>query len=77
MNAQEQVLAERVVAAVAADTVADVRLVLHPYLHWSEHGQTLRGRTTVLTMLESRPTLDPPVRVELRDGQIYRWYAGD
>jgi hypothetical protein len=46
---------------------------LHPYLHWTEAGRTVRGRTKVLALLASRPALDPPDAVELRDGQIYRW----
>ena len=51
-----------------------LRLLLHPYLHWTlPDGTVLRGRRTVLAMLE---TTDPPALppdVELRDGQIYRW----
>ena len=50
-----------------------LRLLLHPYLHWTEAGRTIRGRTRVLALLESRAALDPPESVELRDGQIYRW----
>ena len=52
---------------------ARLRLLLHPYLHWAEAGRTVRGRTRVLALLESRVALDPPESVELRDGQIYRW----
>jgi hypothetical protein len=48
-----------------------VRRVLHPYLHW-----TLRGRNQVIAMLECGGTLAAPARVELRDGQIYRWHSG-
>jgi hypothetical protein len=45
-------------------------------LHWSEGSDvlTLRGRANVLHWLMERQTpLVCPERVELRDGQIYRW----
>jgi len=64
-------------AALDAITCGDwdtVRRVLHPYLHWDmPDGQTLRGRNQVIAMLECRGTPAAPARVELRDGQIYRW----
>jgi hypothetical protein len=51
-----------------------LRVMLHPYVHWSAaDGTRLRGRTRVLERLQRA---SPPVRpgaVELRDGQIYRW----
>jgi hypothetical protein len=55
----------------------EVRLLLHPYLHWSERdGVALRGRSRVLQWLAARQApLAPPARIELRDGQIYRWTA--
>jgi len=55
---------------------AVVRLHLHPYLRWQgEDGKWLRGRTTVLERLRSGGTPRPPASVELRDGQVYRWFA--
>jgi hypothetical protein len=53
-----------------------LRCVLHPYLHWTEDGVTIRGRTKVLAHLADAPPSGPPVSYELRDGQIYRWTAG-
>ena len=53
-----------------------VRRVLHPYLHWTENETTTRGRTKVLALLADRDSVDPPVFVEVRDGQIYRWTTG-
>jgi hypothetical protein len=62
-------------AMVARDWDALCSL-LHPYLHWSDDsGQVLRGRAKVLTMLEQSAPPAPPTRVELRNGQIYRWWA--
>ena len=51
-----------------------LRLILHPYLHWTAaDGTQLRGRTTVLARLRDAAAPAEPVAVELRDGQIYRW----
>jgi hypothetical protein len=53
-----------------------LKFLLHPYLHWSEGSDavTLRGRANELHwLMERQPTLVRPERVELRDGQIYRW----
>jgi hypothetical protein len=51
--------------------------LLHAYLHWTDsHGSTVRGRNTVMAMLERAGTAPaPPASIELRDGQIYRWRA--
>lgn len=59
--------------AVAREEWATVRAVLHPYLHWTEGGVTIRGRTKVLAHLTESPVSGPPASYELRDGQIYRW----
>jgi hypothetical protein len=60
-------------AMVARDWDA-LRLLLHPYLHWTDAaGRTIRGRVNVLAMLENSDTPDEPDSIELRDGQIYRW----
>jgi hypothetical protein len=67
----------RVIEAVAAGRWDNVKLLLHPYLHWTqEDGLTRRGRSNVLRWLPSRQrALAPPARFELRDGQVYRWIA--
>jgi hypothetical protein len=67
-----------VLEAAAEGDWEQLKLLLHPYLHWSEEtgAVTRRGRTNVLRWLaERRVPLAPPARVELRDGQIYRWIA--
>jgi hypothetical protein len=51
-----------------------LRLLLHPYLHWSAaDGTRLRGRTKVIERLQHAAPPVMPAAVELRDGQIYRW----
>ena len=66
----------RVLAALTAGDWAAVRLLLHPYLHWTAtDGTVLRGRTKVLAMLQASPVPPAPRSVELRDGQVYRWQA--
>lgn len=77
MTASGDDLVRAVLAAVADGPLEGVRLLLHPYLHWTEHGVTVRGRRQVLNLLATRSVLEPPVRVELRDGQLYRWSADD
>jgi hypothetical protein len=63
-------------AAMAARDWDNLRLMLHPYLHWTEiDGRVLRGRNHVLAMLEWVDLPAPPSAVELRDGQIYRWQS--
>lgn len=54
-----------------------VRLLLHPYLHWTDlEGTTTRGREQVLAMLKQATRIPAAARsIELRDGQIYRWHA--
>ena len=52
-----------------------LRLMLHPYLHWTaSDGSRLRGRSKVMARLQSTTPPAPPAAVELRDGQIYRWH---
>jgi hypothetical protein len=70
-------LAAEVVAAVAAGDPERARVVLHPYLRWTELGVTVRGRRRVLALLSGRSALAAAARVELRDGQIYRWYVDE
>jgi hypothetical protein len=51
-----------------------LRLMLHPYLHWTAaDGSQLRGRTKVIERLQNAAPPAEPVAVELRDDQIYRW----
>jgi hypothetical protein len=52
---------------------AQVRPLLHPYLHFRDGSTKLRGRAQVLGHLAERPTPKPPGEVEVRDGQLYRW----
>jgi hypothetical protein len=69
------------VASVVPDAVVKrdwgvLRPLLHPYLHWVQaDGQAVRGRTKVIGMLQVIGTSGPPACVELRDGQVYRWYV--
>lgn len=65
-------LAAAVLAAVARHDWESLKPLLHPYLHWSDGATKLRGRTKVLAHLAVHP-VSPPVEVELRDGQVYRW----
>ena len=61
-------------AAILAQDWEVLRVLLHPYVRWTDaRGQVVRGRSKVLAMLKEAGTPDPPVEVELRDGQIYRW----
>jgi len=51
--------------------------MLHPYLHWTDgNGKTTRGRSKVMALLElaAEPPTEP-ASIEVRDGQIYRWYS--
>ena len=61
---------EAALDAIAARDWPRLRLLLHPYLHWTGG---IRGRTNVLAHLAAHPDVDPPTSYELRDGQIYRW----
>ena len=74
MDEEGRRAAEAVRGAVARGDGDALRLLLHPYLHWTlEDGTVLRGRRNVLAMLEQAAPPDPPTDVELRDGQVYRW----
>jgi len=68
---------QRAHAAIVAGDWSTVRLLLHPYLHWTDStGGTIRGRAKVLAMLERAAQAPAQARsIELRDGQIYRWLA--
>ena len=71
------VVAEVTQAAQAAMVERDwdsLRLLLHPYLHWTTaDGTRVRGRIKVMELLRTGPPPAVPTTVELRDGQIYRW----
>jgi hypothetical protein len=61
-------------AAMQAHNWDDLRLLLHPYLHWrGTDGRTVRGRSKIIAMLAERDPPLWPTSVELRDDQIYRW----
>jgi hypothetical protein len=63
-------------AAIEARDWATARVLLHPYLAWTDaDGSVLRGRRNVLARLEQTGPPGRPAVVELRDGQIYRWRA--
>jgi hypothetical protein len=66
-------LVRQVVEAVERRDWEPLRRVLHPYLHWTEDGVTVRGRQKVLARLADRPVVCAPTSYELRDGQVYRW----
>ena len=78
MNDDEKSAVEAVYAALADGDHAELRLLLHPYLHWAGvDGATVRGRTKVRALLADPPSPpERPAAVELRDGQIYRWQSG-
>ena len=63
------------VAAIESRDWAVLKPLLHPYLHWTGGGVTIRGRVKVLAHLADAPAAGPPDSCELRDGQIYRWTA--
>jgi hypothetical protein len=64
---------EAVLEAIRHGRATEVKLKLHPYLHWTAPGVTLRGRTNVLAYLAEARDHPAPDEYELRDGQIYRW----
>lgn len=68
---------QRAHAAMVAGDWNLVRLLLHPYLQWTDlEGTTIRGREQVLAMLKQTTRMPAEARsIELRDGQIYRWRA--
>ena len=67
---------EAVQAAFASGDRETLRLLLHPYLHWTDAaGVTVRGRTNVLALLDGLQDLPAARSIELRDGQVYRWSA--
>ena len=52
----------------------ELRPLLHPYVRYDDRqGTAVRGRSQLLAHLRDVPTPRPPVEVEVRDGQLYRW----
>jgi hypothetical protein len=51
----------------------ELRPLLHPYVRYDDGTTSLRGRSQLLAHLHDVPTPRPPVEVEVRDGQLYRW----
>jgi hypothetical protein len=39
-----------------------LRLMLHPYVRWSDGGTSIRGRTKVMAHLRAHPVADRPAR---------------
>jgi hypothetical protein len=60
-------------SVVDAGEWADLRPLLHPYVHFEDGHVRLRGRSSLLAHLQAHPTPRPPTEVEVRDGQVYRW----
>ena len=67
-------IVEAVLDAAARDDRAALVQLLHPYLHWTAGGRTIRGRNNVFALLAAGAPA-PPDSYELRDGQIYRWIS--
>jgi hypothetical protein len=60
-------------AAMEAGDWAQLRPLLHPHVHWTDRDVDVRGRNRVLAHLRDHPTPRPPLEVQVREGQIYRW----
>ena len=68
---------ERALDAIRGADWTRLKLLLHPYLHWSTaDGKKIRGRTNVLARLRDFTPTDPPRCHELLDGQVHRWVEG-
>jgi hypothetical protein len=75
MTEHEEAMVKEIVDAVAVRDPDRTKLLLHPYLHWTDRdGDRKRGRMKVLALLRSRDgALGPPTAIEFRDEQVYRW----
>jgi hypothetical protein len=75
-NAKMEDVASVAQAAIVKRDWDALQPLLHPYLHWMQaDGQVVRGRTNVIGMLQAIGISGAPASVELRDGQVYRWYV--
>jgi hypothetical protein len=63
----------RLWSLIDARAFSDAQPLMHPSLHWRDRDLELRGRHDVLAHLRGHPRPRPPDRVEIRDGQVYRW----
>jgi hypothetical protein len=54
----------------------EVRPLLHPYVRYDDGTASVRGRSRLIAHLREVPTPRPPVEVEVREGQLYRWVGG-
>ncbi|MCX6398840.1 MAG: hypothetical protein NTX33_02775 [Propionibacteriales bacterium] len=61
-------------ALLDAGAISEAGPLLHPQLHWQDRDLELRGRNNVLRHLREHPRPRPPESVEVRDGQVYRWF---
>src|SRR3712207_8164826 len=61
-----------VLAALAAGDREALRLALHPYLHWTEGGVTIRGRTKVLAHLGQRRSEEHTSELQSRQYLVCR-----
>ena len=75
MSEDEESAVQAVYAALSDRDWAALRLLLHPYLHWTGADGRHRPRADQGAGAARRGTEPPPTptSVELRDGQIYRW----
>jgi hypothetical protein len=65
---------EQAVRAIEDCDWSRLKLMLHPYIRWTlDDGRTIQGRNRILAHLDAGVVTRPPVRHELRDGQIYWW----
>jgi hypothetical protein len=71
----EAMVVAGIIRAVANGDIAHLRSALHPYLYWVEPDVALRGRGRVLAHLSENRRIAAPTRVEMRDGQVYRWIS--
>ena len=74
MSEDEASAVQAVYAALSDRDWAALRLLLHPYLHWTgAGGRPVRGRTRVLALLGEGSSRRLRRHPSSWDGQIYRW----
>ena len=62
-------------AALDAGDWGELRPLLHPYLHWQRPARRAARRGQGAGPPHDIPTPRPPTEVEIRDGQVYRWWS--